>query len=271
MIGRWIFGARLGKQTDQLATFAASLSFYFLITLAPFILSTLSILHLLYPADMSNALQVLLKEFFPKETDINLSSIVKQAATIGNRGVFSFQVVFAIWGTLRFMKEMGRALKFIFQDSPDSGSFFSRWSKTILLYVIWSATLTTAAFLMINFPIYLSRIEIDKNVPLLDIDLFTAGMRYLLIFLVPFLATTLTFKLLCPKKFKLSTIVCGALISTAGWCLNAWLFGFLVKHLWANHFLYGAMGSLFLALMWAYFSAWIYFAGAIFVAKKSEP
>jgi len=73
-------------------------------------------------------------------------------------------------------------------------------------------------------------------------------------------------------KRVISTWVCfeGGVLATLGWLISGWAFTHWLPAFWKHSVAFGAMGSVFATLMWAFAAAWIVLAGGVWILVRER-
>jgi membrane protein len=258
-----IIGKDLAAKMGWLSGFAGSLAFFYLLSIIPFLIVILTIAHHLFPADLTPELVRLSKNLLPSESRVSADSLVDVAKSISGGGVITFNTLIALWTTYSFMRELVRALHFIFCE-PDFTSVKATPWKSVLLLVAWmlAILMTFGVFLIapLALQILKERIWFEFMASLL-----WKGIQYLILFSLLYGALWLTYRLSAKHSLNSKRLRQGTWIASIGWLLMSVGFTWIVKLVWNQSILHGTWGGIIATLFWAYACAWSLLLGACWI------
>ncbi|WP_049921536.1 YihY/virulence factor BrkB family protein [Halopiger djelfimassiliensis] len=239
-------------RTEQLTLLAAGVAFYGFISLVPLTLLALGIaasiggeaLATRLTAAVSDVLtptaQELLAETFVDETG-------RQSATVVG-------AVGLLWGSSRVLRGLDRAFSKVYGTAASKSLFDSFWDATIVFLVISvGLSLVGALELAVRF------------VPFVGIDLLGPPFIVLGLF-----ATFLPLYVVFPDaNVGLGEAVPGTIIAAVGWFVLSRTFSLYAGYA-GEYVIYGALGAVFLVLIWLYLGAIILVFGAVVNATIAD-
>lgn len=274
MLSRWI-GKDLDTKLGWLSGFAGSLAFFYLLSIIPFLIVILTLAHHLFPSDLTPELIRLTKNLLPSESRVSANNLVDVAKSISGGGVITFNTAIALWTTYSFMRELVRALHFIFCE-PDLNFVQATPFKSFLLLIAWMLTIimTFGVFLISPFALQLLKEKIWFE---FMASFLWKGIQYGLLFFLLYGALWLTYRISARHALNTKRLCQGAWIASLGWLLTSVGFTWIVKIIWSQSVLHGTWGSIIATLFWAYSCAWSLMLGACWIRywqtheKAAEP
>jgi len=261
----------LGNIFPVLSIYAGGIAVFFLLSMVPFLVVTLGLFQVLSPVDLSDPVAAIISDLMPKQELLNVKAIVGTAEQAGSKGLLTLTFFFALWTTSSFMGSLTQALHLIFATDevkqPKSGLRFRLYSLVMVL--IWALFITLTALLFLVAPILEAWLMSIPEVPVLQTYLIK-GVRITFLFLMFVFAFGASYRL--NAKRSVSSRVCfeGGVLATLGWLAAGWAFTHWLPALWQHSVAFGAMGSVFATLMWAFIAAWIVLAGGIWILFRER-
>ncbi len=262
MLARWI-GKDLDSKIGWLSGFSASLAFFYLLAIIPFLVLILTLAHHLCSYDLTPELIRLAKNLLPSESKVSADSLVEVAKSISGGGVITLNTVIALWTTYSFMRELVRALHFIFCE-PDLNFVQATPFKSLLLLFAWmlAILMTFGVFLISPLAIQLLTEKIWFH---FLASLLWKVIQYGLLFSLLYGALWLTYRISARHALNTRRLSQGALIASVGWLLTSVGFTWVVKLVWSQSILHGTWGCIIATLFWAYTCAWSVMIGACWI------
>jgi membrane protein len=252
------------------STYAAALSFYFVLSLVPFLVVSTTIINQISPFDLTTEFGEILKTILPPTSGLDSSSIVEAAKMNADNGFKTIGFLLAVWTSTGFMTMLFSALHLIFDSKhrtlPPSGLLPQL--KSLILLFIWMNTLLLTAFCFI-FSVLLQKDMMETFFhPWVAT---TSGwiMRDLSVFVILAIAFMLTYLVISPPGVSLRLHIQGATFSAMGWIIISYIFADVLPLVWQQNVLYGALGSIVATLLWAYSCAWSVLIGACWASRFS--
>ena len=294
---KWIFGPALAMKADRLGTYAAALSYGFVLSIIPFLVVTFVLATALTHLNLVESYSDLLTEILPsqpvqpltgpakKSPDADLKAkhrTVAQVSTLSgqiihtmerssHRGLASIGFLLAIYTSYNLMTQIVRTLLFIFDDPRKPQEWTPKVVvKTLSLLGIWALLLLVLAIFSVVTPVFRGLLQGAH----LDPQLWTNPLlwiRDLVGFGSLFGAFFLTYRLVPTKRYALADIRNGSLVAAGGWILCSLLFANIVPNLWRANSVYQALGSIVIILLWAQACAWMVIIGACWIVRFSAP
>lgn len=262
MLIRWL-GKDLATKIGWLSGFAGSLAFFYLLSIIPFLIVILTTAHHLYSTDLTPELVRLTKNLLPSESRVSAQTLVDNAKSISSGGVITFNTLIAIWTTYSFMRELSRALQFIFCEVDLEKLTIKPW-KSLLLLLAWMLTILMTFGVFLISPIAVQLLESKFWFESLAVFLWKL-LQYGILLSLLFSALWLTYRISARHKIDKKRLIQGTWIATFGWVFMSLGFTWLIKLIWSQNILHGAWGSIIATLFWAYACAWSLLLGACWI------
>jgi membrane protein len=266
----WVWGEQLKRKAPYFPGHAAGIAFFFLLSLVPFLVVTLSIIKLVFTLDLQTPIAAILNGLIPPNDLINVEKIVETASQAGRRGVLTFTFIIALWSTSNFMTSIVHALHFIFstEDHLERKGWIARLYSFGLL-IVWSAFIMITSLLLVFAPAVEALVETFLQLPNIQWTAIRSG-RFVIIFVMMLLAFWSTYRLTAPSEVVKKRFWQAALIATLGWMTMGYLFTHIMPAIWEKSIVYGTLGSIVITLFWAYSSAWVVLIGACWIARHPK-
>lgn len=262
MLGRYL-GNDLACKLGWLSGFAGSLAFFYLLSIIPFLIVILTAAHHLFSADLTPELVRLTKNLLPSESKVSAQTLVDIAKTMSSGGVITFNTIIAIWTTYSFMRELSRALQFIFCEMDFDHLQSNPW-KSLLLLVAWMFTILITFGVFLISPLIIQLLK--EKVWFETIASFMWKLlQYGVLLSILFTALWTTYRISAKHRLDRKRLIQGTWIATFGWVFMSLGFTWIIKLIWSQNILHGAWGSIIATLFWAYACAWSLLIGACWI------
>lgn len=235
---------------------AASLTYYLIFAIFPFLISVISLLGFLHLPMIS--LEGDAAAFLPADVITLLNLTIAHMTETSNGAVLTFGLVFTIWFPYRAVKNLTDEVSDIYGEEKPVGH-----TKRILLLSL---------LILILIPAMLILMIIGENVLNLVAQFFPITKEFISVWTkVRFLPMALALILLNSAIYYFSPnrppawrfILPGALISTALWMIYALGFSYYVDHMGNYSVIYGSIGAIIAFLIWLNWSMTALLLGAV--------
>ncbi len=261
----------LGKIFPVLSIYAGGIAFFFLLSMVPFLVVTLGLFHVLSPVDLSEQVVAIVRDLMPQQELLNVDAIVGTAEQAGSKGLLTVTFLFALWTTSSFMGSLTQGLHLIFATEevkhPKSGLKMRLYAMVLVL--IWALFITLTALLFLVAPILEAWLMSGPEVPVIQTYLIK-GVRVIFLFLMFVIAFGASYRLNAKRVVSTRACIEGGVLATLGWLAAGWAFTHWLPAFWKHSVAFGAMGSVFATLMWAFAAAWIVLAGGIWILVRER-
>lgn len=260
-----------GKIFPVLSIYAGGIAFFFLLSLVPFLVVTLGLIHTLSPVDLSEPVAAILNDLMPQQDFLNIEAIVGTAEKAGSKGLLTVTFLFALWTTSSFMGSLTQGLHMIFATSevkhPKSGWRVRLYSLVMVL--IWALFISLTAVLFLVAPVLEAWLQAGPELPVIQTYIIK-GVRIGFLSLMFVFAFGASYRLNAKRSISTRRCFEGGLLATVGWLIAGWTFTHLLPAFWQHNVAFGAMGSVVATLMWAYAASWIVLAGGIWILIRNR-
>ena len=236
---------------------AASLTYYLIFAIFPFLISVISLLGFLHLPMIS--LEGDAAAFLPADVITLLNLTIAHMTETSNGAVLTFGLVFTIWFPYRAVKNLTDEVSDIYGEEKPVGH-----TKRILLLSL---------LILILIPAMLILMIIGENVLNLVAQFFSITKEFISVWTkVRFLPMAAALILLNSAIYYFSPnrppawrfILPGALISTALWMIYALGFSYYVDHMGNYSVIYGSIGAIIAFLIWLNWSMTALLLGAVY-------
>lgn len=246
-----------GYITKDVGKRAASLTYYLLFAIFPFLVALISILGLLHLPMIS--LEGEAAAFLPADVITLLNRTITHMTEASNGAIFTFGVVFALWFPFRAVRNMTVEVSDIY-----GGEKPTHHTLRVLLLAIFILFLIPAMlFLMIIGDSVLNYVAQFLPITVEFISFWTKA-RFLSMGFALILLTSAVYYLSPRQPPKWRYIFPGALLSTSFWMLYSVFFSYYVDHMGNYSVIYGSIGAIIAFLIWLNLSLTALLLGAVF-------
>lgn len=254
----------------MLPSFAAAMSFYFLVSLVPFLIVVSKGVAAVFSANLTPDLIAFLRDVLPPESRLRPDALVTTVQGGGSHGLAAAGTLLAVWTASSGLNEMTRAVHFIFSDPerPHPGGW-TRRGKAFVVLAIWVAAIGLGAVAFVILPMAQGALVKAGGGRLLP-RAFASAVRYPVAFAALFAAFATTYVYVPQKSPSWSAAAQGALVAAAAWSGVSLLFSYLLPKVWHVSLFSGALGSVLAILIWAYCGAWGVLFGAAWTVRADE-
>jgi membrane protein len=263
----WILGPKLSQKTNMLGSFTAALAFYFILSLVPFLIVTITAVTYFSPIDLTNGMATVLEKLFPPDAKLSPEAILKSVKRTVGGGTITFSFFFAVWTSFNFMNELVRTLHYIFSDPKKSiPSGWRTHLQSIALLFIWISTLISTAFFIVISPIILNAMQKWGRIS----EIASASWSWIgsfCLFVILFWAFYLTYRIIPVRTPSRGILRQASFLAAAGWLGMCALFAKVLPVVWVSNPFHGALGSIVATLMWAQACAWVVVIGACWIVR----
>jgi membrane protein len=244
---------------DDVIGLSAQLAFFFLLSLFPFLLFTMTLLSYL-PISVDDVLNIINK-YAPGEAmkviETNLSSLLN----VHRGGLLSVGIIIAIWSASNGINAVIRALNRAY-DVQESRPFLLARFIAILLTIAMIVVIIIALLL----PVFGEQIGIFvfSHFGLSNTFLTVWNtIRWLLSFVVIITVFGCLYYFAPNRRLPFKEVLVGAFLATLGWQVVSLAFSYYVTNFGNFTAMYGSIGGIIILMFWFYLSAMILILGGI--------
>ncbi len=245
-------------QKDEVSSLAAQLSYYFILSIFPFLIFLITLLDYtpLTQQHTIEEISILLPEF----VFVIVREILTEVAAADNFTLLSLGILGTIWtasrGSAALIKAINRAY-----GIAESRSFFTL--NAIGIFSTFALALVIIfSLILLVFGRYLGSIAFQR----IGMEEFFYALWPFLRFSIPLLIIFCVFSLLYlyapDRHLHFSNIYPGAIFATLAWLAASQLFAYYVNNFGNFSRTYGSLGGIIVFLVWLYISSSIALLGA---------
>lgn len=259
------FTAKL--RDDSVSAFAAQAAFFIILSVFPFLMFLLTLLHYL-PVSIGD-IHIITESLLPETVHLMLQSVILELSINSSGAVLSVTVIAALWSASRGMLALSRGLNAVYRYKETRNYFALR--ITAAFYTLIFTLLLIATLVVLVFGNQLYHFIIVR-VPLLEELAFLILSLRSLVTMAVLTATFLLMYLFIPnRKSSFFAELPGAVLTAGGWLGFSYLFSFYIDHMGSFSYLYGSLTVLAVCMLWLYFCMYILFVGAEVNMVLSHP
>ena len=250
-------GARFRR--TNLSLYAAQATYYVLFSAIPFLALLFMMVERIFPREIEGLLDFI-RSALPPLISGGIPEIFWDTVLSVSVPTLSVAVISLVFAASKGMKAVSDGLCAIYGVSPGRG---------ILSRTLWSMLYTVGFLLLLIFSLTLlvfgrgihSLIEIylPSLLPFVDTLLTLRGLISIGVFTLVF---TICYKCMAARKWKIRSLLPGALFSGGGWILFSYFFSLYLKYFSGYSTLYGALGVLMVLMIWIHSCIMLLLLGA---------
>jgi membrane protein len=261
-------------QQDNATDLAAQLAYYFLLSLFPFLIFTITLLG--FTSITTDQVLDLVKRYAPGQTlqllETNLHSVLEHR----NTGLLSFGIIATIWSASNALNALMTALNRAYNVAV-ARSFLRARALAVLLTFMMIFVILVALLL----PVFGQKIgELIFSLLGLSSTFFVIWtlIRWVLSFSIMVGVFVLLYYFAPNKRLRIREVAAGALFTTIGWQLVSLGFAYYVNNFGNFSATYGSLGGIIILMTWFYLTALTIIVGGelnatvhAFANKRKEP
>lgn len=238
---------------------SAQLSFFFLLSLFPFLLFLLTLLAYL-PIDEAIVLD-LIETYAPEQIVSLINSNIKGLMSAQNTGLLSIGILGTLWSASNGVNAIKKAFNRAYEVIEDRSYIVSR-----LISIAMTIAMVGVITIALLLPIFGEKIGLFVFSFLDQKDIFLSiwnALRWIISSVVIFIVLLALYKLLPNLKVYFKHTIWGALFATIGWQGASLAFSFYVNTLGNYSATYGSLGAVIILMIWFYLSGIIIIIGGV--------
>ncbi|MDQ0159803.1 membrane protein [Alkalibacillus salilacus] len=244
-------------QDDEIPTLAASLAYFFLLSLLPFLIFLLTLLGFL-PINEQQVFD-LVDSYLPGDTMSLVNSNINQLMQDQNGGLLSLGIIGTIWSASIGVNGLMRAFNRAYEIEEER-SFFVARGLSILLTIL----LVLAIAVALALPIF-GRLIGEYIFSFLGAsEAFLATwetFRWVVSALMMIFVLTLLYILAPNVRVKIRHALPGAIVAMLGWQLVSLGFSYYVTNFAAYSATYGSLAGVIILMIWLFLSGMMILIG----------
>jgi membrane protein len=245
---------------DDSLTIAASIAFYSLLAIFPFLLLLLALVGIfIRQYELSGQLVIVLNRYLPMKPDFIMRNLVSISKAYGPIGLSSLMLL--LWSSSGVFVPLERALNIAWEVQEDRSWWRSRLLAMELALLGGLLTVISLGIVGLR-PVFHHWLHhsLPGRTPLL-IDLAYTAFLAAWVFATTFSVFLILFRYLPNRKLAFREVFPSALLTTLLWEISRWIFTRLLRHFHYSH-IYGSIGAMVSLMTWAYVSAAVMLLGA---------
>ncbi|MBD1372611.1 YihY/virulence factor BrkB family protein [Hazenella sp. IB182357] len=232
---------------------AAALAFYFLFSLFPLLIFTVSLLP--YLSIEVHEILDLLQRFAPDKIYQTLKDPLMDVFMTSNQGILSLGIIITIWSASNGMNALIRALNIVYGVDEDR-SFF----KLRLLSILLTFGLVLVIFVTLALPVF-GQLLIDLLTTLFFfpthvLQIF-AWIRWLVSPIIMTIVITGIYYFGPNIQLTMRQVLWGSVAASLSWQMITLGFSYYIKHFGNYTATYGSLGGIIILLLWFYMMGFI--------------
>nr|WP_124223357.1 YihY/virulence factor BrkB family protein [Aquisalibacillus elongatus] len=235
---------------DDVVGMSAQLSYFFLLSLFPFLIFLLTLIGFL-PLDRDSVFNII-HRYVPGQSMNLITENVSNLMDQRNGGLLSFGIILTIWSASNGINALMRVFNRAYETDENRPFIVTRLisiAMTIAMILVIAIALSLPVFGQQIGSFIFSLLGYSDN-----FIAFWEMFRWVLSFGVIILVLTILYMLAPNKKVTLKHAFPGALIATIGWQLTSLGFSFYVENLGNFSYTYGSLGSIIVLMIWFFLS-----------------
>jgi len=251
------------KDVDRhhLLAFAGSLSYYFFMSLIPFLIFLASLLVYIPIPGLFDYILGGLSHMFPADSMVMIRKVLADLANTSSKGLLSFGIIGTIWSASGGFSAMIEALNVAY-DVQEGRPFWKTRPLAVLLTIIVGALVTVLLFAMFFGPEWGGELAGKLHLsPLFTTTWFY--FRWVLAAMCALLSVEVIY-FLAPnvEQRRFGRTIPGSVIAVILWVGASYLLGFYLQHFAQLNKSYGTLGAVVGLLLWLYVSSAAILIGA---------
>jgi len=246
-------------QKLDVAGMSAQLSYYFLLSLFPFLIFLFTLVGYL-PISADVVFNVL-REYVPPESMTLIQDTLVELTDNRRGGLLSIGIIGMIWAASNGINALVRVFNRAY-DTPEDRPFIVVRLISIVLTIAMLLVIAVALAL----PVFGRMIGeyVFSFIGFSDAFIqFWQKIRWVISFVVIVSIMTVLFLLAPNKRMHISHALPGAIVATIGWQLTSFGFSFYVENFSNYSATYGSLGAIIVLMIWIFLSGMMLIIGGI--------
>lgn len=241
----------------EVAGSAASLAFFFLLSLFPLLIILMTLLS--YIQIDQEELLGFIRTFAPVETmnliETNLADVMgKKSGTL-----LSIGIIATLWSASNGMNAIARALNKAYDVKENRPFIIARGLAIFLTFLMVFVFIVALILQVFGHEIGVFLLSF-LHVPDQFLLLWTT-LRWLGSSLIPFVIFLALYWIMPNRKLTINSAIPGAIFATIGWATTSLVFSYYVSNFGNYSATYGSIGAIIVLMIWFYLSGFIIIIG----------
>lgn len=252
-------------QKKNMAAFAGSTAFFFILSLIPLLILLSSIIP--YTSLTETDLLRVMKELTPDFADDIIARLIGEAYQ-ESVAVFSISALVTIWSGALGMLALIRGLNIIYDVDERRNYFYLRFIAALYTLAMIAILLIMLAIMV--FGEFVKQLIQNVYPHVWKFASFFVSFKFLVVIVIATLLFALIYTFVPSAKMKYIYQLPGAVFSAVVWYVFSWLFSVYVGTTNAYSSIYGSLATPVIMMFWLYFCIYIFLIGA-FINRFFHP
>lgn len=270
---RFLKNLYLGVQENEITAKAAQLSYFFILSIFPFLIFLITLIDYtpLTQQDTLEQLSLLL----PDAAFTIVQQIVSEVSAADNFTLLSLGILGTIWAASRGASALIRSINHAYNVNESRSFFFLNTISVLTTFALALVILFTLSFLV--FGKVIGELAFQHLGMEAVFHVLWPALRYVIPILIIFISFTLLFLYSPNSPLQLRHVYVGAVFSTLAWITASQAFAFYVNNFGNYSRTYGSIGGVIVFMIWLYISSIMVLLGGVINATlyhtftKSNP
>jgi membrane protein len=244
---------------DRVFDLSAQCAYYFLFSLFPFLLFSITLLGFL-PINSEDLIK-LISEHAPGATNQLIEKNIRSILEVKRSGLLSFGILITIWSATSGMDSMVKAINRAYRIKEERSFIHSK-----LLSILLTFGMVFAIFSALVLTVFGQRIESFLHIYLHfpEPNLLVAdAVRWVINFIILVLMFLGLYYIAPNTCLGCKDVIPGAIFSALGWLATSVVFSYYVNNFGNFSATYGSLGGVIIMMIWFYLTALILIVGGV--------
>ena len=245
-------------KSNEISNSSATLSYYFLLSLFPFIIFLLSLLRFTPLADLNIYAEIV--KNLPFEVSPMIDVIMRELFSLSSDAVTWLSMVVVAYSSSKVIKSLTNSVNKAY-DVKESRNIVYRWILSVVLTVFLAFSMVVLLLSLVFGKVIINELFIFFKIS--EYFFFVSHfLRLLFPIITMYLIYSIFYKVGPNRKIKFRYTVPGALFATAGSIIGSIIFGVYVNYFASYNITYGSLGGIVVFLIWINVVSMIIIIGA---------
>ncbi len=243
-------------QKDNIGAYAASMAFFFILSIVPILLIACSILtHIPLSAQM---ILKVVNEYMPHFLDSTLNNVWIQVNYSYGK-ILPIAIVVLLWSAGKAMWGLMMGLNASNHVVETRNIILVRLKASFYSLVMLGVIIACMCMIVLSESVGRKLYTIMPGFS--NFLLYFANVRFVIVWFVMTVVLTVIYTVVPNKKLKFRYQIPGALISSIGWAAFSWGFSVYVEN-YSSYNIYGSLSTIIFIMMWMYICMYLLLIGA---------
>ncbi|MBC7960897.1 MAG: YihY/virulence factor BrkB family protein [Vallitaleaceae bacterium] len=257
----------LRLKEHDLSAWAAKLTFFILLSIFPFLIFLMEIIHRMHIQNTENLYE--LTQFFPPEIIRVFQLIIQDISSAKtSSSLLSVAIIAAIWSASRGVLAIIGGLNVAYKQQETRSYIYLR-----ALSLIYTVAFAFIILMTLGLVVFGSRILqlLVTNIPVLvEMHFIIDLLRLLFSVVLSFLFFIMLYNATPNRKITFKAVIPGSILATISWTFVSFFFSLYVNVSKSLSYMYGSLAGVILLLLWLYSTSIIIMLGGELNALLAE-